>query len=273
MNRLLLLYIFGTLTFCAWSQKPANQGSSWMEEHQFGKAKTWFRTRMQQTPADGMALVGFGDACLALQQADSAEIVYRKALSLDPQNPFALVGMGKFSLLTGNRANEIEYFDRARRADKTNPTVYCAIAEGCLILARQDTATAAGILTLGLGVNPRYSRLHYLTGLLETLRKHNGLAVNAYERAIFFAPESALAMREMGRLLLNGRNFTEALAALKKSRETDPGQILVYKYLGDLYYLTEKYSEAEQSYQTYFGLAETTVEEKERMRFEDQKGI
>ena len=169
--------------------------------------------------------------------------------------------------MNNDRATEGDYFDRARRSDKLNPAVYCAIAEACITYGRQDTVTARLFIAQGLGVNQKYAGLHAATGNLEALKKNYGLAVNAYDRAIFFDPRSAMTYRNKGYLETITRSYKDALLSLTRSIQINPNQVLVYKYLGDLYYIIGKYPEAEIAYNTYLSRAEVTTDDKERLAF------
>ncbi len=257
--------VLGIFVSNGWAQGPNNRGSAYLEELQPGKARICFQNQLKNSPEDVAVLVGLGDTYLALNKVDSAKIVFQKAIALDAKNPFAWVGLGKVALINNDHGRKNDYFDRARRADKTNPEIYCAIAEGCINMTRQDTVTALIFLNQGLEINPKYARLHILTGNLEFIKKNYGNAVNAYDRAIFFDPKSTVAYRNLGFIHTNSRSYREALNALNKSIEINPDQILVYKYLGDLYYATGRYPEAEKAYQTYMSKAEVTLDDQERL--------
>ena len=261
----IFLMFFLILAMDCRSQNTENQGSIFMDENQFDKAANYFRNKIKNAPEDVSALVGLGDALLSQGKSDSAKIFFQKAAVLDSRNPYAIVGMGKIALQTNDRISETEYFDRARRADKLNPEVYCAIAEGCISLSKKDTVTAWLYINQGLNINPKYARLHLISGNLETLKKNWGLAANAYDRAIFFDSKLALAHRNRGYIDLISRAWKEALTAFNKSIALRPDQVLMYKYLGDLQYATAKYQEAEKSYKTYISRTQPTTDEKERL--------
>ena len=263
-NKLILSLIFLIIVFDCRSQNTDNQGSIFMDELQFEKAAQYFRYKIKNQPEDVSALIGLGDALLSLNKSDSAKIFFQKAAILDSRNPFAIVGLGKVALQTNDRISETEYFDRARRADKMNPEVYCAIAEGCISLPKKDTITSLLFLNQGLNINAKYAKLHLITGNLELLKKNWGLAANAYDRAIFFDPKSAIAWRNLGYIDLISHTWKDALAAFNKSVALKPDQILVYKYLGDLYYATAKYLEAEQAFKSYITRITPTSDDKER---------
>jgi tetratricopeptide (TPR) repeat protein len=261
------LFIVVILTFAKLSvmaQAVVLQGPDYFIEEQYGKARDWYLQRLKNPPVDTYIYTRLGDTYLALNNADSAGIAYQNALDLDLKNPFAMAGLGKIALMQNNLAGESEYFDRARRADKLNAVVYCYIAEGCLNLSRQDTATARIFLDNGLNVDPKNARLHMISGDLASLKKRYGEAVNAYQRAVFFDPRYALAYRKLGVANNFLQNYPDALKAFNKSVEINPMQILVYRDLGNLYYATGRYAEAVNAYQTFMSRSEITMDDKER---------
>jgi len=261
------LVIFGSSIITCNAQEKDLSAPNYLQEFQPGKARTWFQQKLKSNPEDAAAMIGLANTLLSFQSTDSAKILFRKVLAADAKNPFALAGIGLVAWMNNDRAGESDYFERARRADKTNPEVYCAIAEGCLDLPKQDTVTALTYLKQGLDLYPKYARLHFVTGKLETSKKNYGAAANAYERAIFFDPKSAIAYRNLGTILFYSRSYREALTAFNKSVVLDPKQILVYKNLGDLNYAVAKYAEAERSYLTYMERAEVTNDDRERLAF------
>jgi tetratricopeptide (TPR) repeat protein len=263
-NLLFFLFVTGISALNGLSQVPSGRGAFYLNELQFGRAKTWFKDQLKKSPDDIEAFIGLGDTYLALNITDSAKMAFQKAVKLNPKNPYALAGLGKVALLNNDRLAQTDYFDRARRADKLNPEVYCAIAEGCLKLSRQDTVTALIFLNQGLSINPKYAGLHISTGNLEICKKNYGLAANAFDRAVFFDPKSATAYRNLGQVYTISRAYRDALKAFNQSIEINTNQVLVYKYLGDLFYTLGKYPEGEKAYKTYLSRAEASTDDCER---------
>ena len=153
-------------------------------EKKRARAKTWFQGQLISSPGDERALVGLGNTYLALNKIDSAQITFLKAVVQNPGNPFAISGLGKVALLKKDRMGAIDYFDRARRADKTNPEVYCDIAAGCMNPFGQDTISALVFLNQGLSVNPKYSGLHLLMGNLAMMKKNFGFFHTLYSSSL-----------------------------------------------------------------------------------------
>ncbi|MCK9414338.1 MAG: tetratricopeptide repeat protein [Prolixibacteraceae bacterium] len=264
---IIILFIFGLSISLCLAQEKDLKVPNYLQELQPAKSKAWFQQKLKKDPQDAAAMIGLANTLLTLQSTDSAKILFKKALAVEGKNPAALAGLGLVALMGNDRTGESDYFERARRADKTNPEVYCTIAEGCLDLPKQDTVTTLTYLRQGLDLYPKYARLHFIAGKLESTKKNYGAAANAYNRAIFFDPKSALAYRNLGTIHFYSRSYRDALTAFNKSIALNPEQILVYKNLGDLYYAVAKYDEAERSYKIYLERADVTNDGRERLAY------
>jgi tetratricopeptide (TPR) repeat protein len=250
--------------FICFAQQNTNQGLSYLDDLQFHKARNFFLQQLKTSPNDVRSNCSLGDTYLFLQLPDSAKLLYQKALNLDPKSPMPLIGLGKVALMQGDKTGQLDYFEKARKMDKKNPEVYYEIAQGCFAFAKKDTATGFRFLTQGIELNSKYARFHIAYGDYETLGHRYGAATNAYERALFFDPKSALAYRKLGVLHTLARANRDALNALAKSIELNSDQVLVYKNLGDLYYSLGRFAEAEKNYDIYIGRAEVSDDDKER---------
>ena len=264
---LLYFFILGLTVLHGWAQEPFSQGSFLLEEQQYHSASFHFLLQLKSKSNDAGLLIGLGKAYVGLHSADSAKTAFKRAYQMEQTNPNVLCGMGIVALLNNDHEASSDYFERARRADKTNPEIYCNLAEACLNPFKSDTVSALIYLKQGLDLSPKYGRLHQLTGDLELVKKNFGSALNAYERATFFDPKSAISYRKAGYAYFRSAAFREALNDFNKSIALNPDQILVYKYQGDLFYALGRYHEAEQAYLTYHERGDVTSEDKERMAF------
>jgi tetratricopeptide (TPR) repeat protein len=262
----ILLSLLGILFafYIGFAQQYTNQGLSFLDDLQYHRARNFFLDQLKTSPNDVRLNCSLGDTYLYLQLPDSAKLMYQKALSIDPKSPFPLIGLGKISLMKGDKTGQLDFFEKARKLDKKNPEVFYEIAQGCLSLAKKDTATGMRFLNQGMELNSKYARFHIAFGDYETISHRYGAATNAYERAIFFDANSALAYRKLGVLHTLARSNRDALNALAKSIELNSDQIMVYKNLGDLYYSLGRFAEAEKNYLIYMGRAEITIDDKER---------
>jgi tetratricopeptide (TPR) repeat protein len=256
---------FSTLVGVAQGQQ--NMGEFYLEETQYQKARDFLLKQNQSNPNDVNTLNLLGDAYLGLNKQDSAKIMYQKAFVLGPKNAFVLVNLGKIALLEGNREAELDYFDKAKKAEKKNPALYHKIAEACFELSNKDTLTGKTYLTLGTELNSKYPGFHIVRGDWEAFNRAYGKAANAYENALFFNPNNAIAERKLGEIYAAARFYPQARDAYNKSILMKPDQILVYKHLGDLYYSLGRYNEAQKNYEIYLSKADENPDDQEKYAF------
>ena len=261
-----LFFILGLIFFvgAGFAQQNTNQGQNYLDDLQYHQARSFFINRLKASPSDVRTICSLGDTYLYLQNPDSAKLLYQQAATADPKSPFPMIGLGKVAMYKGDKTSELDLFEKARKSDKKNTEVYYNIAKGCFDLAKKDTATGNRFLTQGMDLNSKYAPFHILYGDYELIRHKFGAASNAYERAIYFDANYALAYRKLGVIQTLARANRDALNALTKSIEINSDQIIVYKNLGDLYYGIGKYPEAEKNYQIYMGRAELTYDDRER---------
>jgi tetratricopeptide (TPR) repeat protein len=263
-NKILIFLIAAFSVLKGIAQEDKSLGKMLLDDLQYNKARDFYQKLLKTTPNDVWVYCSLGDVYTGMQKLDSARIMYQKAIAIDPKYPFALVGLGKMALLAGDRQSQLDFFDKAKKMDKKNPAVYCKIAEACYNLPKKDTITGNLYLTQGMELNSKYAGFHMVYGDWEAFKKNYGKAANAYERAIFFEPNSILAHRRLGEIYASARFNRQAIDEFNKCIEIDPNQILVYKDLGDLYYSLGRYPEAEKNYQIYMGKAEVSLDDKER---------
>ncbi len=265
MKTKILIFLIVTLPVLnGMAQEDKSPGRLYLNDLQFNLARDYYQRQLKSFPNDVRVYCALGEAYIGLQKADSAKMMYQKAFAIEPKNPTVLIGLGKTALLDGNHEAESDYFDKARRQDKKNPAVYWQIAKACYDLSKKDTITGNQYLTQGMEMNSKLAGFHMVEGDCEYYKKNYGKAANAYERAIYFEPNSILAHRKLGEIYAAARFYPQARDEYNKCIEIDPDQIWVYKDLGDLYYSLGRYAEAEKNYKTYMSKAEVTMDDKER---------
>lgn len=263
-NKILLLLLITLSVFSGMAQGQKNMGEWYLGEEQYQQARNFLLKQLQSNPGDVKTCNLLGDAYVGLNKKDSAKIMYQKAFALNPKDPFVLINLGKIALLEGNREAELDYFDKARKADRKNPEVYCRIAASCFSLAKKDTLTGNNYLNQGTDLNSKYPCFHMVKGDWEAFNKNYGKAANAYLNAIYFDPNNVIAQRKLGEIYAAARFYTQSRDTYNKCIQIDANQILVYRDLGDLYYSLGRYAEAEKNYDIYLSKADVSVDDKER---------
>ncbi|MHC5039442.1 MAG: tetratricopeptide repeat protein [Planctomycetota bacterium] len=186
-------------------------------------AEGYFRKALQGAPKSPALRLGLGHALERQGRLREAEEAYRLALSLVPRIPYRHLrqSLGKLLLKTNRPSQAAEvlkaeldltpeplerslvgfhrlYQDAMRRADRTEAV-------------REEYRAR-------LGKDPRNAVLLYLNGRLEA-EGDPGKALTHFRSAQRIAPDFFEAVYAMGRLLLEGGDLSEGIAALRQAWE------------------------------------------------------
>ncbi len=93
-----------------------------------------------------------------------AEIVYNNVLAIDPDNSYAMSGLGKVALKGENYEVAKDFFDQAILADPDNTAAYSGLATAYSALGMTDEAIAS--FESALAANPENLQARYALGLL-----------------------------------------------------------------------------------------------------------
>lgn len=150
------------------------------------------------------AHMGIGHACFALKRYDDSKRAYERVLFCDAQNGKALFALGNLSAQTGQAAEAVRYYGRAREAGFEHTLMYArmfAIYRDC---GEWDAALAA--VNRAIALSPMTSALYVGKLLLLLARNRLPEAEETLEdmRALF-ADSAVVAQMEARYLLSTGR--------------------------------------------------------------------
>ena len=161
---------------------------------------------------------------------DLAETIYRKILSLQPENAHATHLLGLIALQKG-RANEAcELFEAAIRRDDSQALFHCNLGEAYRLLARLDEAEQCFLRALEL--QPTYPQA--LTNLGVTLHQRGRYvdAVSRFQQALEAAGASADGYSNLGLAQFAAGAVEEAVVSLRKAIDLDPHHLEANNNLG-----------------------------------------
>ena len=146
--------------------RMANLGMAWAasNDDEHAVAIRHYDRALSVTPDDIFALLGKGNALAAMRQLDDAEALFERVLEAHPGNPYALAELGLVDYNRGDLAAAEARFQAALEAD---PTGYTCPHEGLglVYLKQGKTAEAAAAFEQAIEINPE---IEY--------KKFNGLA-------------------------------------------------------------------------------------------------
>lgn len=116
-------------------------------------------------------------------------------------------------------------------------------------LASGRTELAESIIEQALEVDPDDAELHFLNGkLLLTQPGRLAAALESFQKAVEENPDHAEARIQLGRLYLEGGNYTKALEELEVAGRLAPMLPEVHVTLGDAYRVNRRWEQAKAAY-------------------------
>jgi tetratricopeptide (TPR) repeat protein len=134
-------------------------GLVFMEEKKYTEADQEFGTTLRLQPNSVSACVNRGNALVELHQDDKARIEYMRALSLRPEDPVALAGVGFVYARAQNDRAAVPFLEKAHRLDPSNVHTASALAAVYIDLNRLPEAESLINDLLSAGPEAREARL------------------------------------------------------------------------------------------------------------------
>ena len=162
---------------------------------------------------EGMALLQAGNL-------HDADLKFRSALTGNPRNAQALLGLGIIAHQTGNFAVALEFFDRSIAVDPSFAAAH--VNRGNSLAAQNQHATAVLAFETALSFSADLpSALINMATALHVLGKLDD-AVAALERARSSQPNSPELLNNLGNFYKDQGRLTDALACYQRALELNP---------------------------------------------------
>ena len=223
-------------------------------------------------PANARYPILIGDLFLEKKEPDKALEYYRKAYSIDPENPYYTVSMANYYELEGNPEAAEEQVRLALVNEKLDVDLKVGILTRYvqqLQRNRNRTTEAANTLfqTL-LELHPEEIELKLLYASLLSMQGNRDESRFQLQLVTEMEPENEGAWQQLLNLSIQARDFDEVIQVCKKSIEIFPDESMYYFYLGVACYQQKNYQEAIDAYRK--GL--TIIPEDDRMLRSDFHG-
>jgi len=202
-------------------------------------AATSFENAVLLDPQDFDALLHLGDTYLALKRAANAEVKFRRALEVQPQEPRALFGLARS-------------LDEQKKAEAAGAyTDYLAVRPGDsaahsrlvhLLMDGQQYDVVLAELDRADAGKPSLGSLK-LRADIQIAQKKWDDAIATLRQAAALAPNDAQLHGGLGRTCLQVRDFANAEKELKTAIQLDGKNAEYWKDLSTTYYLSKNYAE------------------------------
>jgi tetratricopeptide (TPR) repeat protein len=238
------------------------KGIEYYRAELYNAAKIFFLSQTNQSVTEKAENCYYlGQTYYQLNQVDSAQYYYQKAIDTDLEYPFGYIGIGKLELKKGNAKGAEELFKKANGFAKKNPSIQTTIA---------DVYTDAGLYTeakIALDkarkVNKNYSGIYVSEG--DMLKKEGkiGDACSRYDNAILFNKSDKVAYLKSAQVYKE-INSAEALRYLDKLIAIDPNYIPAYAEIGDINRENGQYKKALDAYEKFVAIPGVPILQHER---------
>lgn len=264
MNAKRILSLTGAFLFCfATLFAGSNEkGIEYYRAKLYNAAKIFFLQQKNQSVTEQVENYYYlGQTYYELNQADSAQYYYQKAVATDSEYPFGYIGEGKLELKKGNDKGAEDLFKRANNYAKKDPSVQTTIAEVYVDAGKFDKAEEA--LGKARKVNKNYSGIYVAEGDMLMKEGKVGDASGRYENAILFDKSDKVAYLKLAEVY-ESINPDLALDYLNQLIAIDPSYIPAYAIIGDINREQGMYKDALDAYEKFISIPGVPLLQHER---------
>ncbi|HGY10426.1 MAG TPA: tetratricopeptide repeat protein [Oceanithermus profundus] len=210
----------------------------------------------QQEEPSVKAYLLVGDVYYSSGEYDAAMIAFRRALEKEPNNVYALYGLGRTQLKMHQFTSAIENLKRAIAIDGAYAPLYVALAQAYTdrYLYAEDKKAAEEFLDQALlilddarRVDPNYHPTYNQRGLVYQYKGELDKAEQAFKKALELAPQDAVVRYNLAQVHLSQGRLDDALAMLAEGVELDPSSAQLQLLYGKVLAVKGKLPEAEQA--------------------------
>lgn len=205
-----------------------------------------------------------GDAYHALGQSDQARQAYQAALSADPANPDALVGLAQLASAANDPAAAGKYLQQALAAAPDHPQVW--VAKGDLAFGSADFAGAEADYQKAMDLkNPDWlpqERFYALTRLVSAQAQQNHFdkalaSIRALEK---MSPQQPFPHYLHAMVLYRQGNLDGATSELQQVLKVSPDNVQAQLLMGAVNYAQGNYGQAEMYLSNAMGMDQKNVD-------------
>ena len=197
-----------------------------------------------------------GDVYYSSGEYDAALIAFRRALEKEPNNVYALYGLGRTQLRLLQFSAAIENLKKAIALDSNFAPAYVALAEAYTdrFIYAQDKKSAAPYLDQALmvlddaqRVDPNYYPTYNQRGLVYQYKGDLKKAEAAFKKALELEPNDPTVRYNLAQVYLSEGKLDEALEMLKQGVTLDPSSAQLQLLYGKVLAVKGDLANAEQA--------------------------
>ncbi|MEB3206924.1 MAG: tetratricopeptide repeat protein [Vampirovibrionales bacterium] len=163
---------------------------------------------------------------------DQSIAMFKKGLSLDPNNPDAYNQLGEVYRMKGLMSEAASAFEKAAELD---PDYSEALANlGSAKQASGDMNGAMALYKRAIELNGKNYRAHYYLGDAYLSQGDSGNALKSLNTALYQTPNNAPVLSKVGEALALQGNEAAAITNLRKAINADPEYLPAYESLSEI---------------------------------------
>ena len=188
------------------------------------------------------AIFGQAMGLLHLGQLDTAELLCRRIIELEPQHPDALHVLGVVALRKGRAESGADFIRKSLEINPAQPHVHCSLGHAFRDLRQPGEALAS--YRRALQLEPNFAGALYSEGnaLMDLGRADE--ALESYARAVALQPGYADAHLNRGNAFQSLGRLEEALASYQRALALQPSMTLALHNCGSVLWKLQRHEEA-----------------------------
>lgn len=216
---------------------------------QYDQAIENTQNALLKNPNNPLAHAVMGWALGFQEKYSEAELEIKKALALDPNNALAHAYYAEILI----NQNDYNLFDKAIAESQTARDLDPSLLEshrarGIVLLNTQNVEQAVEEFQAALNINKNIADLHLNLGLAYRLLQKYDLAQEVLLAAYALNPTDTIALTELSRAFFADGRYAQAAQYAEEAVKVEPTDPRLHGNLGIMYYKSEEYDKAINSF-------------------------
>ncbi len=196
-------------------------------------AKAAFEGALKQDPGFAAAALGLGEVANRSGKLDEAGRWIRKAVALNPADPYAQASLGRYLAVKGDAAGAQAALRRAAELDARAVRPRIDLAD--LLASSPRPADAIVWYEQVIALQPDHAGAHFGLGVAAARAGDTDRARASLERAAAIEPGNPLPAVELGRLALAKRDWPQAMTQADRALAIQPKLVAALVLRGDIH--------------------------------------
>lgn len=235
------------------------------ENERYEKATSAFKALIAKDPTNAENYFYFGENYFYSDNSDSALLMYKKGIELNPKFPLNHVGYGKILWIDGKETEAKAMFDKTvasfeergnRFAAELRGRTHLEIAEALIYNDKKDADVALSNIEKAIELDPKNPDGYMLKGdaLFEKDKRDASEPMKMYKKAAEMDPRSAAPLAKKAYLYYRALNRESAVSTYGEAIALDANYAPAYRGRAEAYYQLKKLDLAIADYKTYLRL-------------------